>query len=64
MAFFRRSTETKTAVEQQQDEIMEFPFEVLWQDEQQGGFLQYVPHIIEILILLYIAFSVHGLKWF
>ena len=53
MALFRRSSEEKKD-NPEYEEIFEFPFEVLWQDEQPSNFLQYLPHIVQIVLLIWI----------
>lgn len=61
MAWFSRDKkpeETKPEIQ----EVLEFPFEVLWKDEEPSGLLAIALPIVQIILLLYIAVVVHGLK--
>lgn len=55
MAFFRRETpETKP----EDAEEYNFDFSVLWEDQEQSSLLQYLPTVIEIVLLIWILIKV------
>lgn len=47
MALFRKDSEP-------QNEEYDFDFSVLWQDEEQSNLLQYLPHVVTIVLLIWI----------
>lgn len=53
MPLFGRDSQPKEQPKLE-DEIFDFPFEVLWQDEVQSNFLQYIPHVVEIVLLVWL----------
>lgn len=59
MSIFRRDSEPKTDIEKQEEEIFEFPFHVLWLDEEPSSFLQYIPQVIMIILLIWILVKTH-----
>lgn len=58
MAFFRKDTETKNEDADEYD----FDFSVLWQDEEQSSLLQYLPAVVQIVLLIWILIKISGLK--
>lgn len=49
----------KSPLEEERDEIFEFPFSVLWQDEEQSSLLQYLPAVIQIVLLIWVLIKVN-----
>jgi hypothetical protein len=61
MAWFRKDSEkaTKKNVDNAElEEVFEFPFEVLWQDEEKSQLILYGLSIVQIVVLIYVAFKV------
>jgi len=57
MAFFRRDSEKqldKREDREYDDPALEFPFHVLWEDEEGSNFVQYIFPIIQIILLIWI----------
>jgi len=51
MAWFRKDSEQEKPEEAEE---YNFDFSVLWQDEVQSSFMQYIPHVVEVLLLIWI----------
>ena len=49
MSIFRRNSE-----DVKENEEHDFDFSVLWQDEEASNWLAYIPHIIEIVLLIWL----------
>lgn len=65
MSIFRRDTGGAAKAPEptpEQQEILEFPFEVLWQDEEPSTLLTWLLPGIQIVLLIVLIFMVKGIK--
>lgn len=57
MSIFGRSPKD-IKPEEVEDEAVEFPFQVLWQDEEQSNLIQYLLPAIQIILLVWILIKI------